>query len=851
MDYHETCDMTVQPSYRRVFRVERVLLPLLTAAVLVVGVLSYSDWNLIRESRAEVDRLHLALQSNEMLMGTLKDLETGQRGYLLTGLPAYLEPYQKAKAELPGRVADLQSRLRNADQIDRARRLEALIRQKTAEVDATLAARRQGGVDAALEIVVTDRGKETMDEIRRLSAEIAATAYARLRATSQELERRSVRSRLGVLVGCLTLAGLLIVALVLIQRATARREELMKRLDVSRREFEVTLTSIGDGVITIDSSGLVTFLNPVASQLTGWEPADAAGRMVETVFPIVNEITGATVENPARQVLRERRILGMANHTSLTRRDGSVLPIDDSAAPILDSSGNLTGVVMVFRDVSARRANERSLRLWQHVFHHAGFGMMIITPGDPPAMEHINPAFAAMHGYTVEELTGQPYSILVAPELRETKAKLLSGGSPDDHIVTETVHLRKDGTSFPALADFTLVRNHEGKVAYCTGYCSDISERKRAEEELRRSEDRYRVTADSLPQLIWTSRPDGVTEYLNKRWNEQTGFSLEQIGDKGWTYFLKDEDRDAALAKWNESLHTGETFQTECRFLTPHDRTPRWYTCRAVPVRDSNGNILRWFGSCTDIHEQKLAADVLRASKEELQLANEALKRSNLDLEQFAYAASHDLQEPLRMIAIYSQLLREEAGDQLDDKAKSYLRFALEGAFRMEALLRDLLSYARAAASPDGNPAEDSDSGAALNEALANLAASFQDTGAEVCRVSLPHVRMPAVHLVQVFQNLISNAVKYRKPDQPPRIQVSAEARDGAWVFSVSDNGIGIDPQYQEQIFRIFGRLHGKDVPGNGIGLALCKKLIERSGGTIWVNSTPGEGSIFYFTVRA
>jgi PAS domain S-box-containing protein len=850
VDYHETCDMTGQHSYRRILQVERILLPLLTAAVLVIGVFFYSDWNLIRESRTEVDRLHRVVQSNESLISTLKDLETGQRGYLLTGSPVYLEPYQKAKNEIPGRLAALETLLRHDAQVERMRRMRILIQQKVAEVDATLSARQQGGNEAALAIVTSDRGKETMDAIRRLSDDIDFSSFARLQANSEELERRSLKSRLGVLLGCAVMAGLLIAALVLIQRATSQREELMKSLDVSRREFEVTLTSIGDGVITIDRDGLVAFLNPVAAQLTGWDAGEAKGRVLESVFPIVNELTGAVVENPARQVLRERRILSMANHTSLTRRDGSVLPIDDSAAPIFDSSGNLTGVVMVFRDVSARQANDRTLRLWQHVFHHAGFGMMIITPGDPASMEHINPAFAAMHGYTVEELTGQPYSKLVAPELQAMKSKLLGGGSPEDHIVTETVHLRKDGTSFPALADFTLVRNHEGKVMYCTGYCSDISERKRAEEELKRSEDRYRLTADSLPQLIWTSRADGVTEYLNKQWHEVTGASLEQIGEQGWSYFLNEEDRDAALEKWNEALQTGQTFQTECRFVTPHDRTARWYTCRAVPVRDTNGNILRWFGSCTDTHEQRLAADVLRASKEELQLANEALKRSNADLEQFAYAASHDLQEPLRMIAIYSQLLKEEVGDRLDEKAKSYLRFAVEGAFRMEALLKDLLSYARAA-SPEGNPGEESDSGAALNEALANLAASFQDTGAEVCRVALPHVRMPAVHLVQVFQNLISNAVKYRKPDHPPKIHVNAEARDGAWVFSVADNGIGIDPQYQEQIFRIFGRLHGKDVPGTGIGLALCKKLVERSGGTIWVNSANGEGSTFYFTVKA
>jgi len=717
-------------------------------------------------------------------------------------------------------------------------------------VDSTLLLRERSGEEAALEMIRTDRGRTTMDAIRRLSAEIANSSYASLLTNSANFESRSIRSKAGVLLACMVLIGMLLTSLALIQRATARREELVKALDGERRRSEVTLTSIGDGVITTDSGGRVTLLNPVAAKLTGWDGDEAVGQVLESVLPIVNESTGEVVENPARQALRDRRIVGMANHTILQRRDGSTIPIDDSAAPIVDSNGDVIGAVMVFRDVTSRRSADQALRRWRHVFHHAGFGMMILTPGEVPVLERVNPAFAAMHGYTADELIGQPYSKLVVPELRQTKASFLAGNSPDDHLVTETVHIRKDGSTFPALADFTRVRDAEGKLVYCTGYCSDISERKRAEEELRRSEDRYRLTADSLPQLIWTGRPDGTTEYLNKRWHEQTGWSVDEIREKGWTYFLSPEDRKPTLEKWNKALAVGETFQSECRLETSREQGPRWHTCRAVPVRDSNGNILRWFGSCTDIHEQKVAADAVRASKEELQRTNEALKRSNADLEQFAYAASHDLQEPLRMVAIYSQLLKQEVGGTLDGQANAYLDFAVDGAVRVEVLLKDLLSYSRAA-SVDDLPAEEVNSSDALNDALANLTAAIQETGAEVCRVSLPYVKMPQVHLVQVFQNLIGNALKYRKPDETPEIHVDAKAQDGVWLFSVSDNGIGIAPQYQDQIFRIFGRLHGKDVPGTGIGLALCKKLVERSGGTLWVESTDGQGSTFFFTVPA
>lgn len=834
----------------RVSRVERILLPALILIVLALGTLFYSDWSLLRDSRIEIAHLHRVLQANETVLSALKDIETGQRGYLLTGNPDDLGPYKQAKLHLPELIASLRSEVQKPDQIARVEKLRPLIAEKLSEIDATLMVRDNLGPDEALAIIRTTRGKDTMDAIRKICDEIRTYAFSLVFAASEELESRSLRSRLGVLLGCGILAGLLALSLGLIHRATARRENLMADLDNAGRQFQVTLASIGDGVITTDRTGLVTFLNPIAEQLAGWSSNEAKGNAIESVLPILDESTGVAIANPARRVLRERVIVEMANHAELVRRDGTHIPVDDSAAPIFDSESNMTGVVMVFRDVTARRAAAQALSRWQHVFDHAGFGMMVITPGEDLLIEHVNPAFAVMHGYSPEELRGKSYAMVVSPELWAAKAEKLKGSSANDHLLNEAVHVRKSGDKFPVLIDFTIVRDETKKILYHIGYCSDISDRKRAEEDLRRSEERYRDTADSLPQLIWSSKPDGSTEYLNNRWHEETGFTLEQTAHEGWTYFLAPEDRDACLGKWQAAVASGETFQSECRFKTPHKEGHRWYTCRAVPIRDSTGRIIRWFGSCTDIHEQKLAADTLRASKEELQIANDALRRSNQDLEQFAYAASHDLQEPLRMVAIYSQLLHEEYAGKLEGEAIFYLKNTVDGAHRMEALLKDLLAYSRAA-DPQEQPTEEISSQDALAKALSNLTAAIQEAGSEVSRTALPNVRMPEVHLVQLFQNLIGNAIKYRKADEKSVIHIDAKPHDGVWIFSVSDNGIGIAQQYQDQVFRLFGRLHGQEVPGTGIGLAICKKVVERIGGSIWVESTVGVGSTFYFTVRA
>ena len=226
----------------------------------------------------------------------------------------------------------------------------------------------------------------------------------------------------------------------------------------------------------------------------------------------------------------------------------------------------------------------------------------------------------------------------------------------------------------------------------------------------------------------------------------------------------------------------------------------------------------------------------------------EELRRSNADLEQFAYVASHDLQEPLRMVSSYVQLLRRRYADKLGEDAQDFIEFAVDGAQRMQRLIDDLLAYSRVGTR--GGPMEPADSGAALLRALGNLEARIEETGADVTHGPLPYVMGDSGQLVQLFQNLISNAIKYSQ--RKPRILVEAADAEEGWRFSVADNGIGIEPQYGERIFELFRRLHGRDeYSGTGIGLAICKKIVERHGGAIWVESEPGDGSTFYFTLQS
>ena len=246
---------------------------------------------------------------------------------------------------------------------------------------------------------------------------------------------------------------------------------------------------------------------------------------------------------------------------------------------------------------------------------------------------------------------------------------------------------------------------------------------------------------------------------------------------------------------------------------------------------------------------EKHLRDEKRHAEEELARNLDELARSNRDLEQFAYVASHDLQEPLRMVATYTQLLGERYRGKLDEKADKYIVYAVDGALRMQALINDLLMYSRVGrqhGEPQRIPAS-----TIVQRALQNLHAVLSETGAQVSCDELPELLVDPGPLVQVFQNLIGNAVKFHGPE-PPRIRIGAQEKEGQWVFSVTDNGIGIDPEYAETIFVIFKRLHSRgEYPGSGLGLAICKKIIEQMGGSIWVESQLGKGATFKFTLPA
>lgn len=386
-------------------------------------------------------------------------------------------------------------------------------------------------------------------------------------------------------------------------------------------------------------------------------------------------------------------------------------------------------------------------------------------------------------------------------------------------------------------------RNAQGQIIRSAGMVHDITERKQAEEKVQRSEAMLRAILEQMPSGV-TVRDAHSGELIlsNHRSREILNTLVETPHQFDHYRGFHADGTPYRNDEWplSRSLATGEVVQTEEIYCMRSDETRIVLSISSAPVRDLQGQIVMGIGVFDDITERK-------HTEEELHRLLEQLKYSNAELEQFAYVASHDLQEPLRMVSSYMQLLARRYQGKLDPDADEFIGFAVDGAKRMQTLINDLLTFSRVGSR--GKPLVHTSGEEALQEAISNLQIAIEESGASITHERLPQVKGDPTQLVQLFQNLLSNAIKFRGLE-PPRIQVGVHQTESEWRFCVSDNGIGIDPKFADRIFVIFQRLHDRaSYPGTGIGLAICKRIVQRHGGRIWVEAQPGMGATFYFTL--
>jgi len=380
-------------------------------------------------------------------------------------------------------------------------------------------------------------------------------------------------------------------------------------------------------------------------------------------------------------------------------------------------------------------------------------------------------------------------------------------------------------------------------------------ERIRFEDQVSRLEldnaRRYQALLDAVPHIVGVFSADGSAELLNRTWFDATGLTEADCAGQGWKTPFSPEDFAELHSRLTHDNAAGANFTMECRILGK-DGEYRWHLVRAE-VQEGKHNRGTWLLTATDMHDLMLSqlanAKLLereRGTVRSLEAKQVALERSNHDLEQFAYVASHDLQEPLRKVTTFMDLLTRRYAESLPAEAQKFVSFAVDGATRMHDLIQGLLAYSRV----DRAIAKvDVDANGVLADVANDLAHQIRDSHAKVIWNALPTVSAEPTQLRQVFQNLIGNALKFTHVDAP-EVNVTAEESAKEWRFSVQDNGIGIEPEYADKIFLIFQRLHPQGrYPGSGIGLSICKKIVERHDGRIWFESKPGSGTVFHFTL--
>ena len=484
-------------------------------------------------------------------------------------------------------------------------------------------------------------------------------------------------------------------------------------------------------------------------------------------------------------------------------------------------------------------------------------------------------------GTTFDEMQGWGWKAVHHPDHVDRVVEKFAAHVRAGKTWEDTFPLRgKDGTYRWFLSRAVPIRDDRGNVTRWFGTNTDVTDLRELQDELTRSSERFRQLAESAPNVVWTATPDGEVDYYNARWYEYTGLSPADGHGQGWRAVVHPDDAAAGSREWRAAVADGSAHEIEQR-LRRKDGEYRWHLVRGRAVRGPDGRVLQWVGTSTDIEDQRRyqesleeqvqvrtaeLSEVVGALRVEVETRRQAeeraensaleLARSNEELEQFAYVASHDLQEPLRKIQAFGDRLKTRYAAAISGQGDEYLDRVLSSAGRMRVLIDSLLTFSRV--TTKARPFAPVD----LNEVAAGVVDDLETlihrTGGTVDVGTLPTIFADSLQMRQLLQNLIGNGLKFHRKETPPEVVVRAEVTAGGadaeptCRLTVTDNGIGFDDKYTDRIFQVFQRLHGRgEYEGTGIGLAICKKIVERHGGEITAHSRPGDGATFVATLPA
>jgi PAS domain S-box-containing protein len=660
------------------------------------------------------------------------------------------------------------------------------------------------------------------------------------------------------------LFGFVVFFVSIIEESRIRTEKALRE---SRDQLRVVIEAVSVGVTAQAADGTVLFSNDAAARLAGFKTAQemlaSPIQRIRTNYEIFDE-QGQSLDFdllPNKRVFKESKPSQITYRWRLQHEDYPRW-MNLKSSPILDAQGRVQMAINIFTDITEDKESEVKLRDAHERLETmlASINNGVIATDTEGVIELMNPLAEKLTGWTQAQAIGKTFEDIVSIVSEDNGQRIvnpirsvLRDGKPID-VLAPGIMRNKDGSGVPIGYNAAPIQDQYGANVGAVMVFRDISERQKAEQErnqltllLATQQKRLENILANIPGIVWESKivPETQTqrmEFVNSYVEKMLGYSRDewlntpQFGEK-----IIHPDDLASSQREAQAIYEGGEMSAAIQFRCIAKNG------RVIPVEahytiltDETGKTIGTCGLIMDISQRKADENALKQSALDL-------SRSNEQLEQFAYVASHDLQEPLRMITSYLQLLERRYKNQLDQDASDFIAYAVDGATRMKALINDLLMYSRVKTSEQNF--ERFESRTALEQAMTNLQIQIKESGAQISYDGLPPIVGNEAQVVQLFQNLLSNSIKFRK-DAAPAIEIKAVQNDKMWTFSVHDNGIGIEPQYMERIFVIFQRLHTKDrYPGTGIGLAICKKVVEHHGGRIWAESIPGAGTTFWFTI--